>query len=308
LRIAYFIMIHQAAEQFRRMFRAIYDAENVYLVHVDRKAGRAAERATRQFLTAYSNAGVLEGRDCVLAGWSMVEIELAGIDRLLSSSPDWGYLINLSGACFPLRTQAEIRAFLDQHPDANFMDSTSTTERPRPALRAKYGALELKLPVYSRIFPLPLPRSFVRGAQSYTGSAWHMLSRRFCDYVVHSRETRRFKTFYRNVYAPEEAFFQTVLMNSPFRETLINDYYREIEWPKRPMPGLLRYIIGRFTGLPHSPKTFRSSDLSQLLASRAFFARKFDAAVDSGILTALEENLRARAGRHTACAPSPAGS
>jgi hypothetical protein len=300
-------MIHQANEQFHRMFRAIYDPGNNYLVHVDRKAGPAPERATRRFLLPYPNAGVMKGRNCVLAGWSMVEIELAGIDSLLHGSPNWDFLINLSGACFPLRTQAEIRGFLDEHPDANFMNATPTTERPRSAMRAKYGAFELRFPFYSRIFPLPIPRPFVRGAQPYTGSAWHILSRRFCDYVVHSRETRRFKTFYRNVYAPEEAFFQTVLMNSTFWPTLVNNYYREIEWPERRTPGLVRYIIGRFIGLPHSPTTFRISDRERLFGSTALFARKFDAAVDNDILIALEGNLRVRAGQHATPPASAVG-
>ncbi len=299
MRIAYFLMMHQITELFPRLWRAIYDPGCVYRVHVDRKADAAVEAAVQEFLAPYPNARTMERHNCVLAGWSMVKIELKAIEHLLQDSADWDFLINLSAACFPLRTQAEIRAGLDQHPGANFMDVRDARQWASVKHRASHWAVEIKLPFYARVLLLHgVPRTFVPGYTPYGGSAWHILSRRFCEYVVHSPEPDPLKRFFRHGMAPEETFFQTVLMNSPFADTLVNYNYREILWPPSPRRALGPAIIWFLTARgPHSPRTLRIEHLEHLLASAAFFARKFDLAVDREIIAALEAHLQSRAGQ-----------
>ncbi len=301
MRIAYFVLMHQFNELFPRLWRAIYDPGNVYLVHVDRKADPAVEAAVQKFLAPYPNARTMERYNCVLAGWSMVEIELKAIEHLLRANADWDFLINLSAACFPLRTQAEIRACLDQHPGANFLDVRDAQQWSSVKHRASHWAVEIKTPIYTRVLLLHgVPRTFIPGCTPYGGSAWHILSRPFCEYVVRSREPDRFKQFFKYVIAPEEGFFQTVLMNSSFADTLVNYNYREILWPPPPQSLGMRIIWFLTARGPHSPKTLRMDHLEHLRASPAFFARKFDLAVDGEIVTALEAHLQDRASH-----PSP---
>jgi hypothetical protein len=296
MRIAYFLMIHRVDDLFSRLLHAIYDPGSTYLVHIDRKVGSAVEHAARQVLASYPNAHLMERYNCVLAGWSMVQIELSGMDRLLRLSSDWDFLINLSGACFPLRTQAEIRAYLDQHPLANSLDVRDEHQWPAIHDRMRRWALEINTPMYSRMLVL---RGFSRtpppGCTPYGGGAWHILSRPFCEHVVHAPELEPLKRFFRHVSAPEEGFFQTALMNGRFRGTLINKDHREIVWPKWPAGTLGRRMRWFLTGRwPHSPKTFGIGDFEYLRASPAFFARKFDPAHDSEIIPALEALLKSR--------------
>jgi hypothetical protein len=83
--------------------------------------------------------------------------------------------------------------------------------------------------------------------------------------------------FWRWTCCPEENFFQTLIMNSRFRDWVIADNKREIVWP--------------------GPKTFTMADYAYLKASPKFFARKFDMDVDRSILARLASMHSFAAGR-----------
>jgi len=118
-------------------------------------------------------------------------------------------------------------------------------------------------------------RWLLGGGELFGGSQWVILTREFCRYVSSWRNTWRYRLFFRNTYVPDEAFFQTVIMNSPLRGTVAQDNRRFIDW---------------WSG-PERPRILRSEDIDRVLASDAWFARKFDEAVDGVVLRQLEEWL-----------------
>ena len=103
-----------------------------------------------------------------------------------------------------------------------------------------------------------------------------ILSRDFCEYVANSSNVWRAQLFFRNTYVPDESFYQTLLMNSPFRHTLINDNRRFIDW----------------TSGPERPRILRMSDLFRLTESDALFARKVSAKKDNALIERLEDLTR----------------
>jgi hypothetical protein len=105
-----------------------------------------------------------------------------------------------------------------------------------------------------------------------------ILSRKFCEFVCYSPEVERFKKFYRHTFISDEGFFQTVIMNTNYKGTIVNDDKRTIDWV--PM-GTIKL----------RPRDFTFKDAKFLLASQGLFARKFDETVDGGILSILESNL-----------------
>ena len=82
--------------------------------------------------------------------------------------------------------------------------------------------------------------------------------------------------FFRRVLIPDELFFQTILLNSPLRDRIVNDNLRYMDWsrPNVPLPAVLG-----------------TGDLPQLQQSPALFARKFDVTVDSAILDMIDERI-----------------
>jgi hypothetical protein len=92
--------------------------------------------------------------------------------------------------------------------------------------------------------------------------------------VDFARANPRFVRFFEHVLHPDEIFFHTILMNSPLRETIVDDHLRYIDWSRDP-----------------GPATLGVSDLDELVRSSRLFARKFDVTVDETILDLLDEHF-----------------
>jgi hypothetical protein len=121
-------------------------------------------------------------------------------------------------------------------------------------------------------------RPFMKDVTPYIGNQWMILCREFCEFVTHSDEIKKFRDFYRHSLIADEGFFQTVLMNTSYPPSVINDDKRAIDWI--PMGDIkLR------------PRDFTSLDEKQLCSSKNLFARKFDETIDSDILTILEKHI-----------------
>lgn len=274
--IAYLVLVHRYPEQFKRLFRAIHDPDNHYLIHVDKNSGPALEADIREFLSAYPNAAVLESKKALWGGYSLVDAELRGMEKLLEMGKDWSFFINLSGQDFPLMTQKLIRAFLAQNRGREFIRVLDQARmRPDTMGRVLKHVVELK----GRIVDTLATRLFLDGATPYIGTQWKIVSRTFCDFVCHDPSVERYKAFYRNTFIADEGFFQTVMMNTSTHGEVINDDKRMIDW----IPD---------GDIKLRPRTFVASDAVQLTTSQDLFARKFDATEDSEILDLLEAHLR----------------
>lgn len=273
-KIAYLIGVHRHLELFKRVFRAVYDPADYFLVHVDRKTSVGYHAAVADFLRAYANASVLPSMKVTWGGWNMVELQLAGMRRLLELGDDWSFFTNLSGQCFPLKTPARIRAALATKAGRNFVDVYDLEKHwPYGMIRVRYPWIKIPgLPI-RRPVRIPIRRRYLEGVRPYHGSSWFTVSRAFCEYVVGHPDVKRFEDYYKWTVCADEGFFQTVLMHSPFRDT-VEPYRRAIVW----------------TG-GSSPKTWTLADRDALLASEDWYARKFDPDVDARIVDVLEDHL-----------------
>jgi hypothetical protein len=295
--IAYFILVHRYPLQFKRLFRAIYDSENHYLIHVDKKAGPDLLKDIKRFLKDFPNTSILKSQSVVWGGYSMVETELRGIKRLLEISKVWTHFINLSGQDFPLKTQKEIKDLLRVGKGKDYMlVSDQTKDRPNTLNRIKNYFVESD----SGFTGTPVKRPFMANVIPYIGGQWKILSRNACEFICSDSKVTRIKNFYKNTLIPDESFFQTALMNSDYPNSIINDDKRAIIWipdvDVRLNPKTLTAIdtesLIASGKIKLRPKTFTLQDRIYLSETTAFFARKFDETVDSAILDFLEANLK----------------
>lgn len=275
-KIAYFLLVHRYPDQFRRLFKAIHDPENVYLIHVDKNSGPALRAEIEAFLAPYPNTAMLESRRALWGGYSLVDAELRGIEQLLEMGADWEFFINLSGQDFPLATQKRIRSFLSVNRGKEFIRVLDqATLRPDTMGRVLKHVVELKDLIVDSL----TTRLFLDGATPYIGNQWKIVSRQFCQFVCHDPAVDRYKSFYRNTFIADEGFFQTVMMNTAAHGEIVNDDKRMIDW----VPD---------GDIKLRPRTFRTADARALTESPALFARKFDAEEDAQILDILEAHLR----------------
>lgn len=273
--IAYLLLVHRFPEQFKRLFRAVHDPANHYLVHVDKASGQALEDELRAFLAPYPNARILPSRRAQWGGWSLVDAELRGMAELLAMGATWSHFVNLSGQDFPLRSQTEIMDYLKQRPGQEFIKVLDQAQmRPDTLGRVSKVMIETR----DAMAETGATRAFLAGAKPYIGNQWMIVSRQFCEFACHDPRAERFVEFYKESFIPDEGFFQTMMMNGAPHGEIVSDDLRAIDW-----------ITDGDIKL--RPRTFTMRDAGRLVLSPALFARKFDAQMDSDILDLLEARL-----------------
>lgn len=280
--IAYFLLVHRYPAQFKRLFQAIYLPGNQYVIHVDKSSGGALADEMAAFLAPYQGVEILEPQDALWGGYSLVEAELRGMARLLEMDKGWSHYINLSGQDFPLKSQNYIREFFAANPGKQFIRVLDQRkERPDTLNRISHLFIE----EHGKMTATDVARPFLSGDTPFIGTQWKAVTRSFCEYVCHDPRVERFKTFYRNSFIADEAFFQTVMMNSDNPGTVINDDLRMIDW----IPD---------GDIKLRPRNYNERDFRQLQLSPELFARKFDAENDTRILSMLERHLKSPPATH----------
>lgn len=274
--IAYLILAHRYPDQFKKLFTAIYHPSNYYLIHVDKKSGLKLEEDIKDFIADFSNTAILKSKNTIWGGYSLVDAELRGIEELLKIGKEWKFFINLSGQDFPLKSQQYIHDFLLDNIGTDFLKiSNQRNIRPDTLHRIENYVTESSNEIISQP---TLKRKFLKGVTPYIGNQWMILSRKFCEFVSYNPEVDKFKSFYKNTLIADEGFFQTVIMNTSYKSTIINDDKRTIDWI--PM-GTIKL----------RPRDFTSKDANFLMDSQNLFARKFDETIDEKILNILNLHL-----------------
>ncbi len=287
--IAYFLLVHRFPAQFKRLFTAIYAPGNQYVVHIDKSSGPGLAAELTSFLEPYQSVSILEPQDALWGGYSLVDAELRGMARLLEMDSRWTHYINLSGQDFPLKSQNYIRQFFDDNPGMQFIRTLDQRkERPETLNRLSHIFVEEN----GKMRATGIARPFLTGDTPFIGTQWKAVTRSFCEHVCHSPEVDRFKDFYRNSFIADEAFFQTVMMNSGDQGSVVNDDLRMIDWVP---DGIIKL----------RPRNYDMADIELLKNSSNLFARKFDAETDTRILSLLESHLLTRAANDYDSAAKP---
>jgi hypothetical protein len=222
-------------------------------------------------------------------GFPVVDATLSSMREFASF--DYDYFVNLSGQCYPLKSIDSIKRFLHDKSFAymeNFKLPSGIWKNGgldrfeyayyknylfilveillKNLLRSsKFEARKfVKLPRINRKLPYAL--------EPYGGSAYFCLTKTHVDYVLEYLEDKpNLLTFFKHTFAPDEIFFQTIILNSVLKDTVTNDNLRYIDWTKKELPALLK--IDDAHGLLNSPK---------------LFARKFDIEIDQSILDLID--------------------
>ncbi|KAA1243588.1 beta-1,6-N-acetylglucosaminyltransferase [Aquimarina sp. RZ0] len=274
-KIAYFILVDRFPKQLERLLKSIYHPENHYLIHIDKEVDIATERDIKAFLGNYSSAYLLASKNIERGGYSTVQSQLNGMKYLLNRCLKWDFFINLSDQDFPLKSQNSILDFLHRNKEKNFIKITNHIKEYPDRLNHIENDFQQIDIGFSRI---PFKKSFIKNVTWYVGGQWMILTRACCKFICGSPEVKKFETFYRNTLNAEKSFFQTLLMNTSFKEIIVNDDKRAVIW----IPD---------ENMKLKPKTLTGSDIDFLMQADNLFARKFDEGVDESILNILEEAL-----------------
>jgi hypothetical protein len=252
-------------------------------VHVSGITSEETYRDMREALAGRSDVEWVDRVDTYYFGWSMVEGTLNGLRSAVTRDPR--HVVVISGQDYPLKQPDEIAAQLEAHEGTSFVHHyalpTEAWARENGGMRRiRYYWLE---GVRVRRRPVRLPfvrRRFPAGFVPYGGSAWVALSGEAARYILRFvEENPAVVGFFRNTLIPDELFVQTVLLNSPLRDRIVNDEVHYVDWSANRT----------------SPKTLTVEDFPALAASDKLLARKFDAKEDGAVLDLIDRELLGRA-------------
>lgn len=292
---AYLILAHTHLRQLRTLLSLLDDPRNDIYIHIDRKAPFSAQDL--EGCCVRSAVQFVEPRISVhWGGPSVMRAELALL-KAATATPHAYYHL-LSGLDLPLKTQDQIHAFFEAHPNMEFiqrwpMDASHADRFNYYTLFPENNRFILSKKV-NTLFKDILKRLGARinqGVDFHLSSQWFSITDGFARYVV-SREDWLEQVF-GHTCTPDEVFMATLLMNSPFKDHLFDaTLHREQDAADRTvLSGNLRLIDWtRGPGVRH-PWTFRVEDWDLLAASPCLWARKFDHGVDADVIERLEKHL-----------------
>ena len=271
MNLAYVITSHKNGRQLRRLLDAVYAPRNTYVLHVDAKAEADVHAVAREFAGQHDNASVIDSEAIMWGSWRLARAQIRGMAEALRMPGDWEYCLNLTAQDYPLRTQHEIAEDLASGPKgANYLEILDFAKSsPEPRKRLEYYWIPWRGKM-RRTIRRPIPKF-----QVFWGSNYFALTRPACEHMCSSDASRRMQRVFRFALCSDELIFHNAIMHSPLRDTVINKNFRKLHW----------------TGGSH-PRIYTMADRNALLASDAWFARKFDDTVDSEILDALDDRLR----------------
>lgn len=276
MKLAFTIIVHKDPDQVVRLARALTAGGNYCVIHCNARSGPAFQRAIADGLAkaGVTTARFLESEALAWGSGSILRTQLRAIDALLDGPDDWSHMINLSGQCLPTQPLGEISAFLADHRDKNFLEVIDL-HRQRPDLAYRYDRYYVDIAGRTRdtLIPRPAPRDF----KLHFGAFWVILTREACHHLLRSKEALRIRRYLKYTLFPDELIFQTVLMNSPFRDRIVPDMKRLIKWE----------------GFSPNPMVLTRCNWQELQSPAYLFARKFDPAVDAEIFDLIADRIGA---------------
>ncbi|WP_035059580.1 beta-1,6-N-acetylglucosaminyltransferase [Andreprevotia chitinilytica] len=281
MRIAYLILAHDHPAQLGRLVARLAAPGVAFYLHIDANSSAEKFAVIQRAMPANASVTFIERRPCRWGGFSLVAATLDLQRAALVAGCDW--LILLSGQDWPLKSHDAIVArlmrdgvagFIDQRGEADFdvryrwqafhFESFNRHPLNRILQKLQRGINGLGV---KRVLPAPL-------IHTRAGSQWWCLradaAQAVLDFIAAYPQV---VAFFEKTLVPDEMFFQTVLAHTAFADRLSADPLRYLEW----------------TAGAWSPKTFAETDLPQLLASDALFARKF--APDGQLVAHLDASL-----------------
>ena len=292
MKLAVLILCHKEPTQIQKFISALSHPDITVFVHVDKKAGTLFRQP------AASNVILLPDEARVNVKWatiSPVDATLALL-RYAEKTGSYDYYFLCSGQDFPLMSPAAILSFLSKDPTCNYinlaksknyqlgkanhLDKRNQIVFPHWLIDRKLYLRVLKRAYieftggYNKTYRL-FARKNTSGMPFFFGSMWWCLTGNAVHWILEYLTNHpAYYNYFSKCICPDESFFQTLIMNSPFQDT-VTDYLHYIVWHKG----------------ESSPKVLTQYDMPAMIKSGKLIARKFDRNIDEKVIDMLAERI-----------------
>ncbi len=279
MKVANIIVAHKGPTQLERLVKTFPQGHYHCFVHLD---GRCRESDFSGVLECPHVTSLPRRRRLVYTGFGFVAVVLDAMRFVLASGQDFRYISVMSGQDYPIKSMRLLVERLSSTYPAEYFQVADMAAWPEGVSRYRRfylndWSIRGRVKLERLINRMIADREFYPGLVPYGQSAWFTCTDRFVRFCLDFvNNNPGFPRFMKSVWCPDEFFFNTIVMNSDFRERVVVDNLRHI-----------RFFPGQV-----SPKTFTIEDVDELMASNRFLARKFDADVDTEVLDQLDTRIQ----------------
>lgn len=278
MRLAILIHVHKNPEQVARLVsRLRHNSIDVY-INIDAKTDAT------QFKNIISDVYYIKDRVEVAWGrFSQVQQMLNSFKEIVSSNRYYSHVLFISGQDYPLKPVDDIIKAHTKEIDKNFINyyhlgsdnSWSCLMKKRYEYWHFLPSTDWRSNVYVKKFlqKIGFKRKFPF-EYAYYGACWFSLTMESVRYLLDFTTNHpQVVKFFEHSGCSDELYIQSVLLNSPLKDKMVNKIYRFFDWSDE----------GK------SPRILTVDDLDKIKDSDVWFARKFDSQIDSQILDKLDE-------------------
>lgn len=299
MRQAFLIIAHNQWWLVENLFRYL-DSEDVDIyLHVNSLVEMPDIEKMKRKLR-FSSLYIEDRKEIIWGKYGLMDVVYSFLEK--ASAKEYDYYHIMSGQDVPLKSMAQLKQFLSANiyinDSKNLMTNYINCHIPN-GREEYFPVAQYNLFVAQWRNKNPLIRKLAKGTallfnyfQSllginrfknidvilYKGDAFFSFSHEFVLYAITKREWVK-EHFSKYSFAPEEYIFQTLMMNSKYKNTVLK--------VNNNIHSNLRHVdFERGT-----PYVWRKTDYSELLNTGDFFARKFDLAIDRDIVVDLYNHV-----------------
>jgi len=286
LRIAYLLMVHKNPEQFNMLVKQLLsDGQADVYVHVDRKS---IDKLAGKIIEHPRVVKTSEKFEVTWGDISQVDAMLALLKEAVGSEKKYDYVIYKSGQDMMVRKG--YKEYLAENKGKSFfeLEEIDVNSEAGALFKVKYPKAVRRL--YDNMHPYRILRAVLRKLYGrginlfpnkeefssqirlFTGSTAYCVS---LDLAKHMADYLENNPWYYRAFmdslAPDRMFFNTLAMNSPFADRIVNKTHTYEYW-------------GETYKNNNHPVIFTSEDIEEIENSDCFFARKFDSNVDKDVI------------------------
>ncbi|WP_157147669.1 beta-1,6-N-acetylglucosaminyltransferase [Brachyspira pilosicoli] len=268
------ILAHKNHNQIMRLINHLKTDFDLY-VHIDKR--------NKLNIKSFDNVNVYKEFKTYHGGVSLVIATLFLIEEAYKNNYD--RYIFISGQDVPLKTNKEIINFFDTNKNKEYISYESINNS-----EAMYKEMSFRLNSYNfgKLYRLIFHRN-IRELLSnfplikrttpeniYYGSQWWNLTNNAIKYILdYTKQNPNFLKRFNYTWGSDEFYFQSILLNSEFKDNCINDCLRYLIWG-----------VG-------TPINFTIKDYDDIKnnINNNIFARKFDENIDNDIIDKLYKDL-----------------
>lgn len=279
---AYLVMAHNEFNILRKILMLLDDDNADFFLHIDSKADFKDIDELKKCVKK-SELFLIKSMDVRWGDRSQIDIEMALLRK--STQREYGYYHLISGVDIPLKTPSEINAFFSKNPENNYIDFDVPKQQSIDRLKYHYyfqrkaGRSKSFWSIVQKLL-LALQKLFginrIKGMENkvYKGANWCSINFKLASYITEN--FHKYDEMFDRTICADEVFLQTMAMESPYKDTIVKDFLREIDWKRG------------------NPYTYRIEDYDSLMKSKNIFARKFSEKTDSEIVDKLFNDLSDR--------------